>query len=413
MSPRSFAPFLAVFALALIVSPVSADDSAPGSPDVTITLRNGVSDRDVRVPRGGIVRFVNRDDDRHRMRSRTGGEFDTGNLEPGESFQVRLSTPGTYAYIDEREDDDSRYFGRIRVGGEGGTTARGDTNTVDAGTNTGAAPDAAATVTIVNEAFDPGTTTIEVGGTVTFENLDGDEHTATSAGADGIDSGVLASGATYKKTFTEAGSFAFLCMIHPEMQGTVEVVGASVPAAPAPTPTPPPALPNETAGDKAAVDIVDLAFEPADVEVVAGGSVTWTNTGVVPHTATAENGSFDSKALESGATFTQTFATPGTFAYLCQIHPDMRGTVEVVEGATGSAAAAPESAAAAVVPEQRAQASPPVRSAAIDASPATAVDSPLTAGTVLAVALVSIAVVLFAKVLAGTPRRADTRELMD
>src|SRR5918994_5130110 len=96
-----FAIVVAVQLLAVTVSPVRAEDSAPGSPDVTITLRDGVSDRDVSVPRGGIVRFVNRDDERHRMRSRYGEEFDTGNLEPGESFQVRLSTAGTYTYIDE------------------------------------------------------------------------------------------------------------------------------------------------------------------------------------------------------------------------------------------------------------------------------------------------------------------------
>lgn len=42
-----------------------------------------------------------------------------------------------------------------------------------------------------------------------------------------------------------------------------------------------------------------------------------------------------------------------------------------------------------------------------EASPASDVDSPLTVGTVLGVALISIAVVLFAKVLAGTPRRVE------
>jgi plastocyanin len=372
MPSRSFAPLLALIAVMFAVSPVRAEDSVPGSPDVTITLRDGVSDKDVRVPRGGIVRFVNRDDERHRMRSGSGEGFDTGNLEPGESFQVRLPTEGTFTYIDEREDDDARYHGRIRVVADGTKPA-----------SDGTARITAATITIVDEAFDPGTTTVEVGGTVKFQNADGDEHTATSAGAGGIDSGVLATGATYQKTFTESGSFAFWCIIHPEMRGTIEVVGGSASAAPAATPTPPPGPSSETAS----VDIVDLAFEPTTVELTAGESVTWTNTGAAPHTVTAEDGSFDSKTLKTGAAFTETFDTPGSFAYLCQIHPDMRGTVRVVEGQQPAAAA----------PAQLA------------ATPAAAVDSPLHAGTVAAVALVSIAVVLFARVLASTPRRAEQR----
>ena len=366
MPSRSFAPFVALLAVAVqllvvAVAPVRADDSAPGSPDVTITLRNGLSDRDVSVPRGGIVRFDNRDDERHRMRSRSGDGFDTGNLEEGESFQVRMSTAGTFTYIDEREDDDARYVGRIRVtggssGGSGG--ANGGTTGAGTGANGGApaggAPKATATVTIADEAFDPGTTTIAVGGTVTFENLDGDEHTATSAGAGGIDSGVLGTGATYRKTFADAGSFPFLCMFHPEMRGTIEVVGQARQPDPnvAPDPAPPtPAAPTPApASGSTAVGIVDLAFEPADIQVTTGTTVTWTNTGVAPHTATAKDGSFDSGTLETGGTFEHTFAAPGTFAYLCQVHPDMTGTIEVVAAGPSAAGAGAASGAGTATP---------------------------------------------------------------
>ena len=371
MPSRSFAPLVALVAVAVqllvvAVVPVRADHSAPGTPDATITLRHGLSDRDVSVPRGGIVRFVNRDGERHRMRSRSGDGFDTGNLEPGESFQVRMSTAGTFPYIDEREDDDARYFGRIRVtsgesegssgssDGAGGGTTGGPTGTTgttgvgdgaSGGTTAGGSPKATATVTIVDEAFDPGATTITVGGTVTFENLDGDEHTATSVGAGGIDSGVLGTGATYKKTFADAGSFAFLCIFHPEMRGTIEVVGQAGQADPDVAPDPDPAAPTPApptpapASGSTAVDIVDLAFKPADIQVTTGTTVTWTNTGVAPHTATAKDDSFDSGMLETGGTFEHTFTAPGTFAYLCQVHPDMTGTIEVVAAGPSAAAA--------------------------------------------------------------------------
>jgi plastocyanin len=85
------------------------------------------------------------------------------------------------------------------------------------------------------------------------------------------------------------------------------------------------------AQDGAAVIIVDFAFQPASLEVPAGTTVTWTNSGAATHTVTADNGAFDSGRLASGATFSQTFDTAGTFAYHCEIHPQMTGTIVVTE----------------------------------------------------------------------------------
>jgi plastocyanin len=82
----------------------------------------------------------------------------------------------------------------------------------------------------------------------------------------------------------------------------------------------------------ATVSIVDFAFQPGSVEVAAGGTVTWTNTGQAPHTVTADDGSFDSGQLAPGASFSQTFNTAGTFTYHCSIHPQMTGTVTVTGG---------------------------------------------------------------------------------
>jgi plastocyanin len=85
------------------------------------------------------------------------------------------------------------------------------------------------------------------------------------------------------------------------------------------------------------VNISGLAFSPASVSVTAGGTVTWTNNDAgIPHTVTADNGSFDSGNLTTGQSFSQTFNAAGTFAYHCTIHPQMTGTV-VVTGASGGA----------------------------------------------------------------------------
>jgi plastocyanin len=98
------------------------------------------------------------------------------------------------------------------------------------------------------------------------------------------------------------------------------------------------------AQESAAVSIVDFAFQPASVELATGGTVTWTNTGQAPHTVTADDGSFDSGTLSPGATFSQTFATAGTFTYHCNIHPQMTATV-IVGGPGGSGSDAQAQAA--------------------------------------------------------------------
>jgi plastocyanin len=390
MTVRLLASVIAALALLVIqVVPTLAHDPVTGTPDVTITIGLGLSDREVQVEPGAIVRFVNRDDERHRMRSRSGERgFDTGNLEPGKSGQVRLSAAGTYTYLDDRERDDTRYHGRIVVSGGGGSEGSGG------GSTSAAAPASSATVTIGDRVFLPASTTIQVGGTVTFRNEDGDEHTATSSGGGGIDSGTLASGDTYEKTFSEAGSYDFLCLFHSDMRGTIDVVGSATPKptpdstpspAPTPTPTPTPTPPSVTAPNTETVDIVDFAFEPARVELPAGTTVLWTNTGVAPHTVSAEDGSFDSGTLDAGASFEHTFTTPGTYAYLCQVHPEMTGTIEIVasEPAQVEPAAATTTTTTASTPTQGA-----------------------LPGIVLSVTLVGVATALFARVLRGSVNRA-------
>jgi plastocyanin len=77
------------------------------------------------------------------------------------------------------------------------------------------------------------------------------------------------------------------------------------------------------------VTIADFAFAPPELTVAAGTTVTWTNEDWAPHTATAEDGSFDSGRLDQGDSFEQTFDEPGTFAYHCSFHPGMVGSVVV------------------------------------------------------------------------------------
>ncbi len=77
-----------------------------------------------------------------------------------------------------------------------------------------------------------------------------------------------------------------------------------------------------------AVTVVDFGFSPDTINVKAGITVTWTNTGAT-HTVTADKGLFDSGPFKSGETFSFTFPKGGTFAYHCAIHSSMRGTITV------------------------------------------------------------------------------------
>lgn len=78
-----------------------------------------------------------------------------------------------------------------------------------------------------------------------------------------------------------------------------------------------------------AVSIDNFAFAPATLTVHRGDTVTWTNHDEEPHTVAAGDGSFRSPGMDSNATFSFTFTNPGSYDYICSIHPSMHGTVVV------------------------------------------------------------------------------------
>jgi plastocyanin len=89
------------------------------------------------------------------------------------------------------------------------------------------------------------------------------------------------------------------------------------------------------AGDPGDV-ISDFKFAPATITVHVGDSITWTNDGPSPHSATANNGSFDTGVLKKGQSASHTFSQAGTFTYFCSVHPFMHGTVVVVADTSSS-----------------------------------------------------------------------------
>jgi plastocyanin len=88
---------------------------------------------------------------------------------------------------------------------------------------------------------------------------------------------------------------------------------------------------NATMGAATKVSIDNFAFDPKELVVTAGDTVTWVNTDDVAHTVTSKAAPplFDSKNLHTGDTFSFEFKTPETYNYFCKPHPYMTGMVIV------------------------------------------------------------------------------------
>jgi plastocyanin len=96
-----------------------------------------------------------------------------------------------------------------------------------------------------------------------------------------------------------------------------------------PTTTTAPPVPT-TSTSTNQVRIVGNAFNPNSITVSVGTTVTWVNLDGADHTVTCTNGpsTFD-RPIAGGATISITFSIPGTYNYICTIHPYMNGVVIV------------------------------------------------------------------------------------
>lgn len=79
----------------------------------------------------------------------------------------------------------------------------------------------------------------------------------------------------------------------------------------------------------AQVVIKDFMFTPSTLTVKAGTTVIWANKDEEPHTVFSDTGLFRSGAIDTGEMFSFKFDKPGTYHFLCTIHPRMVGTIVV------------------------------------------------------------------------------------
>jgi LPXTG-motif cell wall-anchored protein len=156
--------------------------------------------------------------------------------------------------------------------------------------------------------------------------------------------------------------------------------------------------PAASAQDEMTVSIQDFFFDPDQLTVAPGTTVTWVNEGEAPHTVTSTDGKeLDTATLQPGDTYSFTFKEDDageTYAYQCTIHPEMTASVDV-SGGGGTSSSASASMSPSASTSGSASASPsasPSASASASVSP----KLPDTGGVALplgaAVALVGLGI---------------------
>lgn len=105
---------------------------------------------------------------------------------------------------------------------------------------------------------------------------------------------------------------------------TLSASGAGMAWANAPAPAPTRVQINDVGPN-----IQQWHFEPRDVTIKPGTTVSWHNAGRQTHTVTADDRSFDSGAVAPGQDWQWTFQRPGDFVYHCTPHPWMKATIHV------------------------------------------------------------------------------------
>ena len=90
-----------------------------------------------------------------------------------------------------------------------------------------------------------------------------------------------------------------------------------------------PAPQQVAAVGSAEIGIQSFQFVPAILTVAPGTAITWVNHDEEPHNVVSPDRAFRSKAIDGGEKFTIALDKPGTYNYICAVHPHMHGTIVV------------------------------------------------------------------------------------
>jgi plastocyanin len=354
--------------------PGGGSGSAPSAPSVgskthTITMgASSFSPKVVNARVGDKVIFRNGSSAPHNVNG--GSAFKSPMVMGGQSFETVLTKQGTVNY---KCDYHPGMTGTIKVaaapagvkvpppsagGGVSGPVSGalpaapsgGSSSSSSGSSSSGGAPSPTAeshTISMVNSTFDPQVLQARVGDEVTWVNDDPIPHNVSGGP---LDSGMMMGGAEFTTVLTEAGTIEYECTLHPGMTGTLEVAealpGTEVPPASSSTTSSgssssssgaesagggesTPSAKPEAGSKNHVVDIVDFLYEPDPLEVHVGDTVTFVNKDAAPHTATADDKSWDSGNMEQGDEWTLEVEEEGEIPYFCIYHPNMTGTLIV------------------------------------------------------------------------------------
>lgn len=348
--PRSIALLAAMGSIQTSLLVVATPAQAAEEFTITASLAGGYSPKDLVIPTGSTVTWRNGEavpalstgptgsiSVKHRVVS-SDGSIDSGELAPGATFTQTFDKPLTGTYVCKLHPN--LMTGSITVEGEPYVP-----------------PATEKTIKIVEKSaatsswgYNPDSLSVVTGTTITWRNTGATPHTVTDE--DGaFDSGTLQPGQTYVRTFNKPVAITYYCEPHPWMTATL-VVAKPGEKPPVVKPKPdgeskgefkPPTVIDQPVREgnepatfqsqivEGSVSVPDSwGYSPESLSVRAGDTVVWTNAGSIDHTATATDGSFDSGMLATGATFSKTFDSVGTFSYSCTPHPWMLGSVVVL-----------------------------------------------------------------------------------
>lgn len=240
------------------------------------------------INHGDSVVWINVDGFLHTSTS-DDGLWDSGPLNPTQSFTFAFDSSGTFPYHCTFHIS---MLGTVEVLPE-------------------VVPDVE--IEIGNFYFSPTAVQIDTGQIVRWTNTSATIHTSTST--DGVwDSGDLGQDETFDYTFSLEGKYDYDCTYHPvSMTGTI-IVGT----------------PDSI---EAEVDMGDNFFNLDDITVPVGSYVRWINLGEIIHTVTDTTANhFDSGDMNPGDVFTLLADSVGDFYYLCNYHPvQMTGVLHVTD----------------------------------------------------------------------------------
>ena len=88
---------------------------------------------------------------------------------------------------------------------------------------------------------------------------------------------------------------------------------------------------RDESGRTVTVEVSDMSFAPNELTISVGDTVTWEIADSVPHgvQGIGDKAMGINSPIEENGEWSHTFTSPGTYRYLCPLHPQMRGTIEV------------------------------------------------------------------------------------